>query len=593
MALNAVSSAAFSSQGTLPLPCHLMTVRKPSCIIRLLPAQMRNSTPRASAFYTPKENDKAVRDYFLNCVNDEIQFHLEEKQSCDDSSASYSDVSLLEKLQAIQMHILESQQWNASKLQLCHRKYLASATNMIHYMAFRSYLDCDDDPNFLLSLFNWETIKSHVLASLTANIQLVKNLKSNSLHPEDHISSKILYQEQNNATLFNTQEMRKKASSNRELLFGQFQDTRTPHIMVTVGQEAIESESLLITDLINAGTTLFRINCAHGNPSTWSEIIRRVREISQMLKKPCRILMDLAGPKLRTGTLKTAPSLMKISPKKTTEKTSIRLRIGDLLIVSRGSFSDQNEFSSAQRITCSSGYLFDSVKPGDSIAFDDGKIWGKIVKIIGKSEIVVSITHASPKGTKLKPEKSINIPESNIQFEGLTSKDLMDLEFVADNADIVGLSFVRHPNDISVLRRELEKRKLENLGIILKIETKSAFEKLPLLLLEAMKCGNPLGVMIARGDLAVECGWEKMADLQEEIITICEAAQVPVIWATQVLESLVKFGIMPTRAEITDAATAMRASCVMLNKGKYIVRGVSSLEKILHPSTKMKPDYLL
>lgn len=133
----------------------------------------------------------------------------------------------------------------------------------------------------------------------------------------------------------------------------------------------------------------------------------------------------------------------------------------------------------------------------------------------------------------------------------------MDLDFVAAHADMVGVSFVRDVHDIVVLHQELEKRKLRNLGIVLKIETKSAFEKLPLMLLEAMKSPIPLGVMIARGDLAVECGWEKLADMQEEILSVCGASHMPVIWASQVLESLVKSGV-PARAEITDVANGRR-----------------------------------
>lgn len=123
---------------------------------------------------------------------------------------------------------------------------------------------------------------------------------------------------------------------------------------------------------------------------------------------------------------------------------------------------------------------------------------------------------------------------------------------------MVGISFIRDVQDISVLRQELKKRKLnDQLGIVLKIETESGFENLPLILLEAMKCLNPLGVMIARGDLAVECGWERLANIQEEILAICKVGRVPVILATQVLESLVKSGV-PTRAEITDAANGRR-----------------------------------
>ncbi|KAL9672896.1 hypothetical protein QQ045_029149 [Rhodiola kirilowii] len=459
--------------------------------------------------------------------------------------------------------------------------------------------------------------------------------------------------------------------------------------MVTVGVEASESETL-ISDLLQRGTTSFRINCAHGNPSIWSEIIGRSRRSSQMLEKPCRIIMDLAGPKLRTGKLRSGPCVIKVSPKKDAygsvacpakiwlspkctepppshlapdvilhiegqefltklsigdtvkfkdargkkiilkitrkhhifsgtgfmaecsrtayvqsgtkffikdEKNKliigqvvgvppveqfVRLKVGDLLTLYRNSSGEEDELKMAyndarmHRIPCSSGWLFDSVKPGDPIAFDDGKIWG-VIKGTSMTEIVVSITRAGKNGTKLGSDKSINIPESDIQFQGLTSKDLMDLDFVAAHADMVGISFVRDTRDIVVLYQELSKRNYKSLGIVLKIETKSGFEKLPLMLLEAMKYPNPLGVMIARGDLAVECGWERLADMQDEIISICSAAHVPVIWATQVLESLLKSGV-PSRAEITDVACARRANCVMLNKGKHVLEGVTTFK---------------
>nr|GFA79817.1 plastidial pyruvate kinase 4, chloroplastic [Tanacetum cinerariifolium] len=265
----------------------------------------------------------------------------------------------------------------------------------------------------------------------------------------------------------------------------------------------------------------------------------------------------------------------------------VRLKVGDLLVITRDSSEEQHESASnkvgSPRVTCSSGYLFDSVKPGETIAFDDEKIWG-VIKGTSITEIVVSITRAGPRGTKLGPEKSINIPDSKIMYEGLTSKDIIDLDFVGTHADIAGISFVRNVHDIVVLRKELEKRKLEHLGIVLKIETKDGLKNLPIMILEAMKLPNPLGVMIARGDLAVECGWEMMADIQEQILSICSAAHVPVIWATQVLESLVKTGV-PTRAEITDVACGRRASCIMLNKGKHILEAIDTLDTILKSSS--------
>eukprot|EP00262_Sarcandra_glabra_P002876 TRINITY_DN13268_c0_g1_i1.p1 TRINITY_DN13268_c0_g1~~TRINITY_DN13268_c0_g1_i1.p1 ORF type:complete len:771 (-),score=101.70 TRINITY_DN13268_c0_g1_i1:125-2437(-) len=609
-----------------------------------------------------------------------------------------NQVNLLDRLKAVHLHLLALEQWNASRLKICHSAYLASAKNLIHFVALQS-LDVHQLKEDLSSigLLNLETVNSYVLASIIAGIQMLENLSLNSVSSRGNPDSMAI--KVDNSEEFTISTMKKKASLHMESLFGSLQDGRTAHIMVTVGKESTHSETL-ISDLLKAGANVIRINCAHDDPGVWSEIIRRVKNSSQMLEKPCRILMDLAGPKLRTGQLKAGPNVMKISPKKDAKgsvilpaqvwlsyagsgpppahfspdailflddqnflrklevdgvlrfsdvrgrkrtlkiakkfpvfagfgfiaecsetayvgsgtelcmkgkksrfglgrvvnvpavEQFIRLRVGDLLIISRDPClspdNSDRSTSDSPRITCSSGRLFDSVKPGDPIAFDDGRIWG-VIQGASISEIIVSITHASLNGSKLGSEKSINIPRSDIQFEGLTSKDLVDLEFVATNADMVGVSFIRDPRDIIIVQKELEKRKLRRVGIILKIETQSGFEKLPLLLLQAMKSQNPLGVMIARGDLAVECGWERMADIQEEILSMCNAAHVPVIWATQVLESLVKSGL-PTRAEITDVANGRRASCIMLNKGKYVVEAISTLDSMLrNGSTKRSP----
>ena len=147
------------------------------------------------------------------------------------------------------------------------------------------------------------------------------------------------------------------------------------------------------------------------------------------------------------------------------------------------------------------------------------------------------------------------------------------------HADLVGLSFVQRPADVRKLQERLAELGGQDLGIILKIETRRAFEALPELLLQAM-ASPAVGVMIARGDLAVECGYERLAEVQEEILWLAEAAHMPVIWATQVLETLAKTGV-PSRAEITDAAMGERAECVMLNKGPHIVDAIHVLDDIL------------
>ena len=222
--------------------------------------------------------------------------------------------------------------------------------------------------------------------------------------------------------------------------------------------------------------------------------------------------------------------------------------------------------------------FLEHVLVGERIKLDDGKIGG-VIRAIDEDKITVEIVHARAKGSMLLAEKGINLPESELRVPPLTTDDIDALEFVAIHADMLGYSFVRTESDIYDLQLRLQKLGAENVGIILKIETRQAFEQLPSLLLAAMR-STRVGVMIARGDLAVECGYQRLAEVQEEILWICEAAHVPVIWATQVLESLAKEGV-PSRSEITDAATAVRAECVMLNKGPYIVNAVRALDDIL------------
>jgi pyruvate kinase len=143
----------------------------------------------------------------------------------------------------------------------------------------------------------------------------------------------------------------------------------------------------------------------------------------------------------------------------------------------------------------------------------------------------------------------------------------------------VSLSFINDKKDVRELLNQIKKYKKNNIGLVLKIETRSGFMNLPSILFEAMK-HHKVGVMIARGDLAVEIGFERLAEVQEEILWLCEAAHIPVIWATQVLENLAKTGL-PSRAEVTDAAMSGRAEAVMLNKGPFIHKAVGSLVNIL------------
>jgi pyruvate kinase len=263
----------------------------------------------------------------------------------------------------------------------------------------------------------------------------------------------------------------------------------------------------------------------------------------------------------------------------------IVLKAGDTLILSNDlllgrapEVSGDGRLVRSARINCTIPEILSDIKVGERIWFDDGKIGG-VVKEVAASEATIKITHASVVGSKLRANKGINLPDSDLRIASLTTKDLEDLEVVARHADIVGMSFVRSPDDVETLLAQLARLGRPDIGILLKIETRQAFDNLPFLVLAAMQSAAA-GVMIARGDLAVECGFERMAEIQEEILWVCEAAHMPVVWATQVLENLAKKG-QPSRAEITDAAMGERAECVMLNKGPYLCDAVATLDDIL------------
>jgi pyruvate kinase len=191
----------------------------------------------------------------------------------------------------------------------------------------------------------------------------------------------------------------------------------------------------------------------------------------------------------------------------------------------------------------------------------------------------VEITHARDGGEALAGDKGINLPDSAIDVPALSEKDIADLALVARHGDIVGLSFAQRASDVEALVECLHGLGASHLGLILKIETRRGFENLPELALTAM-ASRASGIMIARGDLAVECGYERLAEVQEEILWLAEAAHLPVVWATQVLETLAKTG-RPSRAEITDAAMGERAECVMLNKGPHVLDAIRMLDDIL------------
>ncbi len=477
---------------------------------------------------------------------------------------------------------------------------------------------------------------------------------------------------------------RRLLEENTEALLGETPSGRRVRIMVTMPTEAADNYRLAL-QLLQNGMNCARINCAHDNPAVWGKIIANIRRAEEISGLKCRILMDLGGPKLRTGPLEPGPAVLKLRPRRDewgqvlaparlwlfdkekapilpdnipalpvdgqwlakcrqadtialrdarhakrkmkivdvadgaclvelyktiylkegielclehkhkahhaklsevpNREQPIALKAGDILLLTRNNTpgrpavtDETGKVLQHAVIGCSIPEVLDDVQPGEPIWFDDGKIGG-LIERIEAGHVQVRITHAKIGGEKLRSEKGINLPETNLRLSALTPEDVEDLKFVVKNADMVGLSFANNANDVNQVIAEMQKLSNRIPGVVIKVETRQGFDNLPEMILTAMR--TPVcGVMIARGDLAIECGFGRLAELQEQILWVCEAAHVPVIWATQVLEGLTKQGL-PTRAEVTDAAMGQRAECIMLNKGDHVVEATHALDDIL------------
>ena len=257
------------------------------------------------------------------------------------------------------------------------------------------------------------------------------------------------------------------------------------------------------------------------------------------------------------------------------------LAVGDQLLLTRDlapAVPWRHGQPGSARIGCTLAAAFDAVRPGQRVLLDDGKLTGSVEQV-ADGEIAVRILSAAAGGSSLRAEKGINLPDTTLGVPAVSEADLALLEVAAAHADMVALSFLRTEGEVDDLRARLRRLGAEGLGLILKIETTAAFARLPEILLHAMRSPQ-VGVMIARGDLADEVGFERLAEVQEEILWLCEAAHLPVIWATAVLDHLARTG-QPSRAEVTDAAMAQRAECVMLNKGPHVDTAIVVLDDIL------------
>jgi pyruvate kinase len=560
-----------------------------------------------------------------------------------------------------------------------------SARNLAHYLALRQRdMRPLQDRLVQAGLSSLGHGESHVLTNLDRVIELLSYATAGGGEPPPALSGQPLA----DGSLL----LRHRTTE----LFGPYPMTRPVYIMVTLPSEAAWDYEL-IRALLMEGMDCARINCAHDEPTAWQAMIGNIRRAEAETRRTCKILMDLAGHKIRTGPLATLPAVRRLRVQRDVHgrvvnparmllvagaQTDVtlpdeadawlpipqdlhaRLALGDRLNftdsrgkdrtleimgqladgnwlahcphsaylasgapliwqrresaqsdvwLSQGEFTvgpftgqavtlrlcqsdplllsraedpgqpavlddDKGRVLTPARIACTCPSIIDDLEPGAPVWIDDGKL-GTVVEAITPEGALLRVTHAGPRGVLVRSDKGINLPETRLNLPPLSYKDRQDLEFVCRHADMVGFSFVETLEDVECLIQVLTERGAPQMPIIAKIETNRAVRNLPDIILGTMG-RHALGIMIARGDLAVELGSVRMSEIQEEILWICEAAHIPVIWATQVLESLAKKGTI-SRPEITDAASGVRAECVMLNKGPYVVQAVQVLGNIL------------
>ena len=434
--------------------------------------------------------------------------------------------------------------------------FIPSAKNLSHYLALRQrdirHLQKELVPWGLSSLGRLESKTLSTLEAVINALAAISQTKSSVIDPEQETFS------------FGEERL----AANTKAILGKKPRKRNTAIMVTMPTEAA-SDLNLVKDLIDAGMNVARINCAHDQKKVWNQIIGNIHQLSQETGKKVKILMDIAGPKIRTDWVFTTHKKAKV-------------KVDDIICLTKNYETlplDQPKVKVT--VGCSVPQIFESLKIGDKVLIDDGSVETEVSSIDTESAYL-KVKRVNGKSINIKAEKGLNFPGVYFNIEILTDKDKQDIEFACQHADIIGCSFVRTSEDVEAIQAELGRvlgDKANEMPLMAKIETVQAVNHLPQIIFTAAS-KNPFSVMIARGDLAVETGYIRLAEVQQQIMWFCEAADVPVVWGTEVLANMIDTGI-PSRAEVTDAAEGARTECVMLNKGPYIVETVSTLDEIL------------
>lgn len=458
--------------------------------------------------------------------------------------------NLVTELEHIYNGMLVAADQKKDQLSTVKPHYRYSAVNLVEYLSLRST--------------NIEAIQKQLhgygLSSLASSESHIKSQLVKIMEWLGHITPGVCETDAESGL--------KQLQKNISTLLGTPANNETTPVMITFDTDFAKDNGL-ICDLLKNGMQVARINCAHDNQSVWVEMIENLKKAMKQTSKSCKLYMDMAGPKIRTQII--------IKNKK---DTKLEVGRGDEIILTD---PDQKTEKHKKYICCTLPGIVQNLEPGHRVFFDDG-LFEAVVKSVDGKQATLNITRILTKKPFIKSEKGINFPDTTLKVNPITVYDEECLPFITQHADMLGFSFVNSAMDVQQLQTRLSVLNVPNFPVVAKIETKEAVNNLPGIILQGMQ-QDMFGVMVARGDMAIEIGFERMSEIQDEILWICEAAHTPVIWATQVLENMNRLGIA-TRSEITDAAHAAAADCVMLNKGDHIVEVLKSLNDILGRSRK-------
>jgi pyruvate kinase len=326
-------------------------------------------------------------------------------------------------------------------------------------------------------------------------------------------------------------------------------------IVATLGPASSDRDT--IKEMMIAGVNVFRINFSHADFDAAKQRIELIRNLNKELGFNVGILADLQGPKLRVGKM----------------KDGVVVETGDRVVFT----TEKIEEGTADHVYMNYQSFPKDVKAGERILLDDGKLIFEVVSTDGQSEVIASVIQGGP----LKSNKGVNLPNTEVSLPALTEKDVKDAVFaIEQEVDWIALSFVRHKEDLLDLKKLIKKHGSYEIPIISKIEKPQALDNID----EIINHSN--GLMVARGDLGVEVPAEGVPLIQKNLVIKAKAARIPVIIATQMMESMID-GLTPSRAEVNDVANSVMdgADAVMLSGetsvGKYPVEVIQTMRKIV------------